>query len=125
MSTNNYEGLAIEMLEPYLNGERKFGYDPVHRACEYRTKEGHKCAIGYHIPDDQYATYFEGQSVEEIIDELDILLLNDVPTPVLTDIQYIHDSLANGNSGYESVIEGRGWFELEGLIKTYHNNKKQ
>jgi len=37
--------------------------------CSYRGLEGHKCAIGWCIPDEIYSPEMEGRSVDRLLDE--------------------------------------------------------
>ena len=66
-----------------------FGFDSISR---YRAKNGHKCAAGWLIPDDDYRLEFEQKTVFELGHKL--FGINNVQLDLLDDLQRAHDNNA-------------------------------
>ena len=58
-------------------------------SCRYRAADGTRCAIGVLIPDDEYDSTIEAQSIEEIFDK--VPALQDLDVDMLTSLQVVHD----------------------------------
>jgi hypothetical protein len=69
------------------------------RACRYRTREGHRCAIGQLIPDVLYSEDLENFSVDtsSILSILGLTTDDTTEIDFLTRLQSAHDSAATSN----------------------------
>jgi hypothetical protein len=55
--------------------------------CAYRTPDGRKCAMGFHIPDEQYRASLEGSAAEDVIRSLGL----DLDPILMGMLQRTHD----------------------------------
>jgi hypothetical protein len=104
----------------YKQGHR--AYDTTHMACQYKTSDGSKCAVGMLLTDEYYERYedvLEGANLADLIscvDNDDNLLLPTLSnySAMLGDLQDIHDmQLAPARIG-----EGEDKFR-DGLIAEF------
>jgi hypothetical protein len=64
--------------------------------CTYwNQKEGTKCAIGHHIPEDDYREGMEDLEVAHLLQEYPHLeyIFKDIPLPLMQDLQSFHDGM--------------------------------
>jgi hypothetical protein len=75
--------------------------DPVENICQYRGKDGVKCAIGWLIPDEYYHPDMEGRGVQRLLQDhpelrREVPFIQPWRTHDLVALQQIHDDAALG-----------------------------
>lgn len=81
----------------HLRIQKEKSYNTRQLSCMYHNKEGLKCAVGIHIPDEVYDPAMEGESVNTILRKFPILFTLDAfntntKIDLLREMQVIHDT---------------------------------
>jgi hypothetical protein len=106
-------------LEPYFQDPDNCGHDG--KRCQYRTKDGKKCAVGQHIRDEAYSDTLEDNTASYILhpDRMDILtdeaIAQNLSISTWQCMQQIHDSIAQGWSRYTVLRNINRLSRLSGL----------
>lgn len=80
----------------FKQGKRSVGFVKTYNIiCAYRGKAGCKCAIGIHIPDEDYKETFEEHSVYTLPPDLVYKLFPHIDLHFLRYLQQLHDEANN------------------------------
>lgn len=93
---------AYEAIRTYFETEAIGLAKDGNGACQYRTDDGQKCAVGCLIPDEVYSTEMEWKNVTALFDSMPYVAgyFHGVDRRFLADAQVMHDSIANDRAAF-------------------------